>query len=132
MSIIVTKACKVCGKVEQMAARLDLCLSCRLKAKKSKEKERKAQYYFQNANKMREYARNYYRTHRGKLAAISRNNGEGHQRRHMTVHFEKTEGGYCWKAWFRNPETERLVKFESDGYFKRLKDARDDYYEATR
>lgn len=131
MSLIETKACRVCGKVEQMAARLDLCLSCRLKAKKSKEKERKAQYYFQNAEKMREYARNYYRTHRAKTNFVSAN-GEGHQRRRMTVHFEKTEGGYCWKAYFRNPETDRLVKFESAQVFPRMKDARDDYYEATK
>lgn len=130
MSLIVTKACRVCGKVEQMANRLDLCFSCRLKAKKDKEKERKAQYYSQNRMKMREYARNYYRMHRGKAATSSK--GEGNHRRRMTVHFEKTEGGYCWKAYFRNPETERLVKFESAQFFPRLKDAREDYYEATK
>lgn len=131
MSIIVTKACKVCGKVEQMAKRLDLCFSCRLKQKKERTRERKAQYYIENQAKMREYARNYYQTHKAKTTRRYGKTGLSNKRR-ITVHFEKTEGGYCWKAWFRNPETERLVKFESDGYFKRLKDARDDYYEATR
>lgn len=127
MSLIVTKACRVCGKVEQMAARLDLCLSCRIKQKKERAKERKAQYYLENQAKMREYARNYYQTHKAKT-----NKSYGTNKRRLTVHFEKTEGGYCWKAWFRNPETERLVKFESDGYFPKLKDARDDYYEAIK
>lgn len=131
MSIIVTKACKVCGKVEQMVKRLDMCFACRLKAKKEKEKERKAQYYFKNQEKMRQYSRNYYLKNKAKHLTPKRGDSLSNKRR-ITVHFEKTEGGYCWKAWFRNPETERLVKFESDGYFKRLKDARDDYYEATR
>lgn len=129
MSIIVTKACKVCGKVEQMAARLDMCLQCRLKAKKQKEKERKAQYYFQNQERMRKYARDYYRKSKNKEEKKTEG---GRKRPRITVHFEKSEGGYCWKAWFRNPETERLVKFESDGYFPKLKDARDDYYEAIK
>lgn len=130
MSIIVTKSCKVCGKVEQMSARLDMCLQCRLKAKKQKEKDRKAQYYFQNQERMRKYARDYYR--KSKSSKEEKKTEGGRKRPRITVHFEKTEGGYCWKAWFRNPETDRLVKFESDGYFPKLKEARDDYYEAIK
>lgn len=127
-SIVVTKTCVKCGKVEQMAARLDLCLTCRIQAKKDKIKERKAQYYFKNREKMRAYARNYYRK---KQDAKPQKNFEQSRQRRMTVHFEKTEGGYCWKAYFRNPVTDRLVKFESDGYFDTIKKAREDFLEAT-
>lgn len=128
MSLIVTKKCVRCGKVEQMVARLDMCLMCRLKAKKEKTKERKALYYFKNQEKMRAYSREYYR----RKHEWQQVKGGVDKRRRMTVHFEKTEGGYYWKAYFRNPVTERLVKFESARFFDTIKEARDDYNEATK
>lgn len=37
-----------------------------------------------------------------------------------------------WRAWFRNPSTGRLVKFESAQTFNTIDGARYDYEDATK
>lgn len=128
-SIIVTKKCVICGKIEQMVSRLDMCLACRLKEQKEHTRNRKSKYYFDNRDKFREYAKQYYKRKQLKKAEGCKKNMFSQK---TTVHYEKTEGGYYWKAYFRNPVTDRLVKFESGRFFENIKDAQKDYHEATK
>ena len=112
-----------------MGPSCDVCLSCRIKEYKEGGLTRKQIYYLKNRDKFRQKAReNYHRRKKDPDGITTIQRG----RRRFTVHFEKTEGGYSWKAWFRNPLTERLVKFESDGFFSTIKEAKEDYLKATR
>lgn len=124
------KQCKKCGKFEEMGDSCDTCLACRVKEYKEGGLTRKQIYYLLNRDRFIKKAReNYFKN---KSAEMKERRECYKNRRKFTVHFEKTEGGYSWKAWFRNPETERLVKFESDGYFDTIKEAREDYLQATK
>lgn len=88
--------------------------------KRQRTKERKAQYYIENQERFKAYAKARYKKKR-KIKMKKR----------FTVHFEKTEGGYRWVAYVRSDLTNRLVKFESAGYFQKLRDAKEDYIKAT-
>lgn len=124
------KPCNKCGKIEEMGDDCNTCLSCRVKEYKEGGLSRKQIYYLLNRDRFIKKARENYFKNRS--ADIKERRECYKNRRKFTVHFEKTEGGYSWKAWFRNPETERLVKFESDGYFDTIKEAREDYLQATK
>lgn len=129
MEIIQQKACKKCGTVERMGPDCDTCLKCRVQEYKEGGLSRKQIYYLLNRERFIKKAReNYFKN---KKAKMQERRACYKERRKFTVHFEKTEGGYCWKAWFRNPDTERLVRFESDGYFDTIQKAREDYLQAT-
>lgn len=124
------KPCKKCGKIEEMGDSCDVCLDCRVKEYKEGGLSRKQIYYLLNRERFIKKARENYFKNR---SAEMKERRECYKNsRKFTVHFEKTEDGYSWKAWFRNPETERLVKFESDGYFDTIKEAREDYLQATK
>lgn len=124
------KACEYCGKLELMAHSCNACLACRIKqANKTKNK----------------YARNYYERHRAKILQKMKDKRnkeraagikfampkEPKRAPRWTVEYIKLEGGYTWRAWFRNPETGRLVKFESGRQFETLLMAKKDYSKAT-
>lgn len=130
MGLLKKKACKKCGKLELMGPSCDECLSCRVKEYKEGGLSVKQIYYLKNRERLLKRAHeNYFKWKHQKEA---RRNPYYKNRRLFTVHFEKTEGGYSWRAWFRNPVTERLVKFESDGFFSTIKEAREDYLKATK
>ena len=125
------KACKNCGKIEAMAHSCDLCLNCRMLKYKSNERRIKRRYYERNREKI---------LARMKEERAAKKSGQEYKpfdkyarpRAKWTVHYVKTEGGYIWRAYFRNPATERLVKFESDGVFATMLMAQADYLRATR
>ena len=127
---IEVKACKNCGKVEAMGLSCDLCLLCRIKKQQQRAAEIKRRYYEKNREKILEKAKIKKiaaKSKDGKLFEIPKT-----KKVKWTVEFIKEGGRFSWRAWFRNPATERLVKFESSTDFCSLLSAQDDYRKATR
>lgn len=89
-----------------------------IEIKKRLTKERKAQYYLANQERLKRYAKRHYKPK------------PNIERKRFTVVFEKKEGGYRWTAYVRNNFTGKLVKFESAKSFERLKEAKSDYLKA--
>ena len=136
MGCIETKPCKTCGKVEEIAKGEDECLQCRIKRFYAKANSHRHAYYIKNKERIAKYMKDYRQ--RKKETELSEGRKDVlpkepvHKRKRWTVEFIKTEGGYTWRAWFRNPTTERLVKFVSAYVFNTIEGARNDYEKATR
>jgi hypothetical protein len=121
------KACKFCGKIEEMAASCETCLACRIKKLHAGPNKSRHSYYLKNKKRILEQMKDL----RLKKKTGERIPSKRFKPRRLTVHFIKTEGGYTWKAYFENPVTERLVRFESGQTFKTMLMAKEDYKKAT-
>lgn len=130
------KICKMCGKREEMASGCDTCLACRVKLFNSKYMNTRRRYYIKNREAILEKAK----ARREKKIQLDKEGGKIHRlkpepknkRSRWTVEYIKTGDGYSWRAWFRNPATDRLVKFESARVFIDILAAKNDYSKATR
>lgn len=130
------KNCKYCGKLEEMAEGCDACLLCRVKKYQSKEINTARKYYLAHRKDILEKAK----IRREKRIQQEIDSGRQHvlhqerrkARAKWTVEYIKTAEGYSWRAWFRNPATDRLVKFESARVFLDILAAQRDYTNATR
>lgn len=125
------KTCEWCGKKEAMSASCGLCLSCRIKRDKEREARCKRRYYERHREKILAKMAVKRLTNRVKETEY-RPKDRDKPASNWTVEFIKTEGGYTWRAWFRNEITGRLVKFEAGRSFSSLLVAKDDYKNATR
>ena len=125
------KICKYCGKQEEMAKSCDTCLDCRIKLSKKVKTNSPRKYYWANREKILEELRKRRAKERAAGIKFAWPKEKAEKPR-WTVEYIKTEGGYMWRAWFRNPATERLVKFESDEVFDTIALAKQDYCKATR
>lgn len=126
------KACKRCGKVEAMGHSCELCLNCRMIKYKSNERRVKRRYYERNREKILARMKAQRAAEKAGIEFKPQHPQATHKRSKWTVQYVKTEGGYMWTAYFRNPATGRLVKFESDGTFATMLMAQADYDRATR
>jgi hypothetical protein len=54
------------------------------------------------------------------------------KRPQFTVEFEKKELKYRWRAWFRNPRNQKLLKVQSSIEFDNLKRARENFFQSKR
>lgn len=125
------KACKRCGKIEAMGHSCELCLNCRMLKYKQNENKTRKKYYERNREKILARMKEQRAAEKAGIEYIrpSRNANKCSK---WTVHYVKTDGGYMWRAYFRNPVTDRLVKFESDKTFATMLMAQADYDRATR
>jgi len=108
-----------------MSKSQDDCLDCRIKKHREKERARSLAKYYRYREKILEKRRAKSKHWHWDRTTEGRKN-------RWTLEFIKTKYGYMWRAWFRNPETERLVKFESARYFSKIEEAKEDYEKATR
>lgn len=131
---IVKKACKYCGKIEAMSESCEACLQCRVNIYNRTQSKSHRSYYLKNRARILQHMKEYRKKKIESEKQAGRRNElpkENHKRR-WTVEFIKTEGGYSWRAWFRNPATDRLVKFESGRVFGDIVLAKADYTRATK
>ena len=130
------KHCKSCGKLVELSKSCDICLACRVRIYKAGKLDTHRKYYLKNRAVILSKAK----AKREELAKIEKEVGKTKpttirpriERPKWTVEFIKTKEGYTWRAWFRNPVTERLVKFESAKTFSDIIFAQNDYLKATR
>ena len=124
------KACKICGKKEAMGHSCELCFMCRVKRDREREAKCKRRYYERHRAKILEKmaAKRYEKKGIKKEITIR----PPINRSKWTVQFIKEDGGYTWRAYFRNEITGRLVKFEAGRCFSSLLVAKDDYKNATK
>lgn len=130
------KQCKSCGKLVELAKSCDICLSCRVRILKAGELDTHRRYYLKNRavillkakDRREERAKEHKEGGKPKRVYIK----SPKESPRWTVEFIKNEEGYSWRAWFRNPVTGRLVKFESAKSFSDIMFARNDYMKATR
>ena len=147
------RACIDCGNIEAMSPWTKRCHECRLKRAAECDRKAHVTYYQRNRARLLAYSKERqqrikeqrkaeeaeYKKALGDMSLSCHDkpkNDTGRQkevekRGKWTVEFIKTEDGYTWRAWFRNPDTDRLVKFESAFYFDNIEAAQKDYMQAT-
>lgn len=134
--ILEAKPCKTCGNVEEMAPSCNECLACRIRAYNNRNISSHRKYYLKNREQILEKAKKrreaelLKRKEGAQVAKVRK--GRYKERAKWTVEYIKTDEGYSWRAWFRNPATDRLVKFESARVFLDILAAQQDYTKATR
>lgn len=123
------KACKMCGRVEAMGHSCELCLACRIKKANKRANSHRRKYYEKNREKILARMKAQRAAKDTFIAQVFKK--IPNNRAKWTVEFIKTDGKYTWRAWFRNPDTERLVKFEAGRQFATIIMAKEDYRKAV-